>query len=53
MRYVTYSLPSDPTPRLAALRNGRVLDLSANGGPPSLVALIQARCACTRRFRDR
>jgi 2-keto-4-pentenoate hydratase/2-oxohepta-3-ene-1,7-dioic acid hydratase in catechol pathway len=42
MRYVTFSLPSDPTPRLGALRGDRVLDLSANGGPPSLLALIQA-----------
>jgi 2-keto-4-pentenoate hydratase/2-oxohepta-3-ene-1,7-dioic acid hydratase in catechol pathway len=42
MRYVTFSQSSNPTPRLGALRNGRVLDLSANGGPPSLLALIQA-----------
>jgi 2-keto-4-pentenoate hydratase/2-oxohepta-3-ene-1,7-dioic acid hydratase in catechol pathway len=42
MRYVTFSLPSAPTPRLGALRGDRVLDLSANGGPPSLLALIQA-----------
>ena len=42
MCYVTFSQASDPTPRLGALRNGRVLDLSANGGPPSLLALIQA-----------
>jgi 2-keto-4-pentenoate hydratase/2-oxohepta-3-ene-1,7-dioic acid hydratase in catechol pathway len=42
MRYATFSLSSDPTPRLGALRGDRVLDLSANGGPPSLLALIQA-----------
>jgi 2-keto-4-pentenoate hydratase/2-oxohepta-3-ene-1,7-dioic acid hydratase in catechol pathway len=42
MRYVTFSQSSNPTPRLGALRDGRVLDLSANGGPPSLLALIQA-----------
>jgi len=42
MRYVTFSLSADPTPRLGALRGDRVLDLSANGGPPSLLALIQA-----------
>ena len=42
MRYVTFSFPSAPAPRLGALRDGRVLDLSANGGPPSLLALIQA-----------
>jgi 2-keto-4-pentenoate hydratase/2-oxohepta-3-ene-1,7-dioic acid hydratase in catechol pathway len=42
MRYVTFSLSSDPTPRLGALRGDRVLDLSVNGGPPSLLALIQA-----------
>lgn len=42
MRYVTFSLPSDPSPRLGALRGNHVLDLSANGGPPSLLALIQA-----------
>jgi 2-keto-4-pentenoate hydratase/2-oxohepta-3-ene-1,7-dioic acid hydratase in catechol pathway len=42
MRYVTFSMSSDPTPRLGALRGDRVLDLSANGGPPSLLALIQA-----------
>jgi len=42
MRYVTFSSSTDPTPRLGALRGNRVLDLSANGGPPSLLALIQA-----------
>ena len=42
MRYVTFSLPSDPAPRLGALRGNHVLDLSADGGPPSLLALIQA-----------
>ena len=42
MRYVTFSLPPDPTPRLGAVRDDRVLDLSVNGGPPSLLALIQA-----------
>jgi 2-keto-4-pentenoate hydratase/2-oxohepta-3-ene-1,7-dioic acid hydratase in catechol pathway len=42
MRYVTFSLSSDPTPRPGALRSGRVLDLSAHGGPASLLALIQA-----------
>ena len=42
MRYVTFSLPADPTPRLGALRGDRVLDLSANGGPASLLTLIQA-----------
>jgi 2-keto-4-pentenoate hydratase/2-oxohepta-3-ene-1,7-dioic acid hydratase in catechol pathway len=42
MRYVTFSLPADPTPRLGAVRGNRVLDLSANGGPPSLLSLIQA-----------
>ena len=42
MRYVTFSQSADPTPRLGAVRGTRVLDLSANGGPPSLLALIQA-----------
>jgi 2-keto-4-pentenoate hydratase/2-oxohepta-3-ene-1,7-dioic acid hydratase in catechol pathway len=42
MRYVTFSLPADPTPRLGALRGTHVLDLSVNGGPPSLLALNQA-----------
>jgi 2-keto-4-pentenoate hydratase/2-oxohepta-3-ene-1,7-dioic acid hydratase in catechol pathway len=42
MRYVTFSLSADPTPRLGALRGNHVLDLSVNGGPPSLLALIQA-----------
>ena len=42
MRYVTFSLSADSTPRLGALRGNRVLDLSVNGGPPSLLALIQA-----------
>src|ERR1044071_3205172 len=42
MRYVTFSLSADATPRLGALRGDRVLDLSAHGGPPSLLALIQA-----------
>jgi 2-keto-4-pentenoate hydratase/2-oxohepta-3-ene-1,7-dioic acid hydratase in catechol pathway len=42
MRYLTFSLPTDPTPRLGAVRDGRVLDLSANGGQPSLLTLIQA-----------
>jgi len=51
MRYVTFSLSADPTPRLGALRDGRVLDLSANGGPPSLLALIQAGPAQWQRAR--
>ena len=42
MRYVTFSLSSDRAPRPGALRDGRVVDLSANGGPASLLALIQA-----------
>jgi 2-keto-4-pentenoate hydratase/2-oxohepta-3-ene-1,7-dioic acid hydratase in catechol pathway len=42
MRYVTFSLPSAPAPRLGAVRGDRILDLSANGGPASLLALIQA-----------
>jgi 2-keto-4-pentenoate hydratase/2-oxohepta-3-ene-1,7-dioic acid hydratase in catechol pathway len=49
MRYVTFSQASNPTQRLGALRNGRVLDLSANGGPPSLLALIQAGAAQWQR----
>src|SRR5687767_7776596 len=51
MRYVTFSQSSNPTPRLGALRDGRVLDLSANGGPPSLLALIQAGPAQWQRAR--
>jgi 2-keto-4-pentenoate hydratase/2-oxohepta-3-ene-1,7-dioic acid hydratase in catechol pathway len=42
MRYVTFSLPSDPTPRPGAVRGDRVIDLSTGDGPPSLLALIQA-----------
>jgi len=42
MRYVTFYLSADSTPRLGALRGNHVLDLSVNGGPPSLLALIQA-----------
>jgi 2-keto-4-pentenoate hydratase/2-oxohepta-3-ene-1,7-dioic acid hydratase in catechol pathway len=42
MRYVTFSLSGDAAMRVGALRGNRVLDLSANGGPPSLLALIQA-----------
>jgi 2-keto-4-pentenoate hydratase/2-oxohepta-3-ene-1,7-dioic acid hydratase in catechol pathway len=49
MRYVTFSLPSDSTPRPGAVRDGRVLDLSAHGGPPSLLALIQAGPATWQR----
>jgi 2-keto-4-pentenoate hydratase/2-oxohepta-3-ene-1,7-dioic acid hydratase in catechol pathway len=51
MRYVTFSLPADPTPRLGALRGDRVLDLSANGGPFSLLALIQAGPAQWQRAK--
>ena len=51
MRYVTFSLPTDPTPRLGAVRGDRVLDLTANGGPPSLLALIQAGPAQWQRAR--
>ena len=51
MRYVTFSLPSDPTPRPGAVRGERVLDLSANGGPASLLALIQAGPALWQRAR--
>jgi 2-keto-4-pentenoate hydratase/2-oxohepta-3-ene-1,7-dioic acid hydratase in catechol pathway len=49
MRYVTFSLPSESTPRLGAVHGGRVLDLSANGGPASLLALIQAGPALWQR----
>ena len=51
MRYVTFSLPTDPTPRPGAVRGERVLDLSANGGPASLLALIQAGPALWQRAR--
>jgi len=51
MRYLTFSLPTDPTPRLGAVRDGRVLDLSANGGQPSLLTLIQAGPAQWQRAR--
>ena len=51
MRYVTFSLLSDPTPRPGAVRGERVLDLSANGGPASLLALIQAGPALWQRAR--
>ena len=51
MRYVAFSLPTDPTPRLGAVRGDRVLDLKANGGPPSLLALIQAGPAQWLRAR--
>jgi len=51
MRYVTFSLSTDPTPRLGAVRGDRVLDLTANGGPPSLLALIQAGPAQWQRAR--
>ena len=53
MRYVTFSLPTDPTPRLGAVRGDRVLDLTANGGPPSLLALIQAGPAQWQRAARR
>jgi 2-keto-4-pentenoate hydratase/2-oxohepta-3-ene-1,7-dioic acid hydratase in catechol pathway len=51
MRYVTFSLSGDPAPRLGALRGDRVLDLSANGGPPSLLAIIQAGPGVWERAR--
>ncbi len=49
MRYVTFSLPTDPTPRPGAVRGDRVLDLSANGGPTSILALIQTGPALWQR----
>jgi 2-keto-4-pentenoate hydratase/2-oxohepta-3-ene-1,7-dioic acid hydratase in catechol pathway len=51
MRYLTFSLPTDPTLRPGALRGDRVFDLSANGGPASLLALIQAGPAMWQRAR--
>jgi 2-keto-4-pentenoate hydratase/2-oxohepta-3-ene-1,7-dioic acid hydratase in catechol pathway len=53
MRYVTFSLSTDPTPRLGAVRADRVIDLSAGGGPPSLLALIQGGPAEWQRMRAR
>ena len=53
MRYATFSLPTDPLPRLGAVRGDRILDLTAAGGPASLLALIQAGPAEWQRTRAR
>ena len=49
MRYATFSLPGDPTPRLGAIANDRVIDVVEaiqdtwpGPAPTSLLALIQA-----------
>lgn len=49
MRYLTFSLPADPTHRLGALVGDRVIELSEY---PSLLALIQAGPAAWRRAGD-
>jgi 2-keto-4-pentenoate hydratase/2-oxohepta-3-ene-1,7-dioic acid hydratase in catechol pathway len=51
MRYATFSLPADPTPRLGAVRGDRMLDVTAAGGPASLLALLQAGPAEWQRTR--
>ena len=49
MRYATFSLPGDPTPRLGAVANDRMIDVNEatkdtwpGPAPQSLLALIQA-----------
>ena len=57
MRYLTFSLPSDPLPRLGALRGDRVVDValaaqvSGLTPPPSLLALIAAPTDVEFRMR--
>ena len=53
MRYATFSLPTDPTLRFGAVRGDRIIDLTSVGGPPSLLALVQAGAAEWDRTRGR
>jgi 2-keto-4-pentenoate hydratase/2-oxohepta-3-ene-1,7-dioic acid hydratase in catechol pathway len=53
MRYATFSLPTDPTLRFGAVRGDRIIDLTSVGGPPSLLALVQAGAAEWERTRGR
>src|SRR5688572_21953019 len=53
MRYATFSLSTDATPRLGAVRGDRLIDLTAGGGPVSLLALVQAGPAEWQRTRER
>ena len=52
MRYATFSLPTDPNPRLGIVRDDRILDASALGGPSSLLELIRAGEDAWRRLAD-
>jgi len=59
MRYATFSLPSDPAPRLGAVQGDRVLDAAAaaranwrGDAPTSLLALIQQGPDAWQRMRD-
>jgi 2-keto-4-pentenoate hydratase/2-oxohepta-3-ene-1,7-dioic acid hydratase in catechol pathway len=53
MRYATFSLPTDPTLRLGAIHGDRMLDVTAIGGPASLLELIQGGPAEWLRTRAR
>ena len=59
MKYLTFSLPSDPRPRLGALQGDRVIDLAAadsalhaGGIPATLLELIQRGPDAWARARD-
>jgi 2-keto-4-pentenoate hydratase/2-oxohepta-3-ene-1,7-dioic acid hydratase in catechol pathway len=59
MKYLTFSLPNDRTPRLGAMNNNRIVDVKAlaagkwPGSPPaSLLELIQAGPEAWRRMAE-
>ena len=49
MRYATFSLPSDPSPRLGAVLGDRIVDVPS---APSLLALIHQGAGGWRRAAD-
>ena len=49
MRYATFSLPSDPSPRLGAVRDDRIVEITS---APSLLALIHQGPDGWRRAAD-
>jgi 2-keto-4-pentenoate hydratase/2-oxohepta-3-ene-1,7-dioic acid hydratase in catechol pathway len=49
MRYATFSLPSDPSPRLGAVRDDRIVEITS---APSLLALVQQGPDGWRRAAD-
>ena len=52
MRYATFSLPTDPAPRLGIVRDDRLIDASSIGGPATLLDLVRSGPDGWRQLAD-